>query len=105
METLSNIVDTIQEKLGKEESAKIGDSLANILVIEEANEKAIKEKNDYVEKIKKDKEMLIEANGNLLLHQAKAKEEDREEYENIKKEANKPFDYRQLFDEKGNLKK
>lgn len=105
METLSNIVDTIQEKLGKEESAKIGDSLANILVIEEANEKAIKEKNEYVEKIKKDKEMLIEANGNLLLHQAKAKEEDREEYENIKKEANKPFDYRSVFDEKGKFKR
>ena len=36
-ETLSSIVDTIQEKLGKEEAGKIADSLANILVIEEAN--------------------------------------------------------------------
>ena len=36
--TLSSIVDTIQEKLGKEEAGKISDSLADILVIEEANE-------------------------------------------------------------------
>ena len=76
METLSNIVDTIQEKLGKEESAKISDSLANILVIEEANGKLIKEKDEINKKIQKDKEMLIEANGNLLLHQAQAKEEE-----------------------------
>ena len=37
--TLSSIVDTIQEKLGKEEAGKISDSLADILVIEEANGK------------------------------------------------------------------
>ena len=47
METLSEIVDVIQEKLGKEESGKIADSLANILVIEEANTKTIKEKNKF----------------------------------------------------------
>ena len=36
---LNKIVDTIQEKLGKEESGKIADDLANILVFEEANAK------------------------------------------------------------------
>ena len=106
METLSNIVDTIQEKLGKEEAGKIADSLANILVIEEANEKTLKEKDDSLEKIKKDKEMLIEANGNLLLHQAQAREEDSFFDEGKKKEEKtEPFDFRSIFDEKGKFKK
>ena len=104
-ETLSSIVDTIQEKLGKEESGKIADSLANILIIEEANSKTIKEKNDLIDKQKKDKEMLIEANGNLLLHQAQAKEEDSFFDEPKKNEDNQPFDFRTIFDEKGKFKK
>ena len=104
--TLSSIVDTIQEKLGKEEAGKISDSLADILVIEEANTKTIKEKNDLIEKQKKDKEMLIEANGNLLLHVPQAKEED-SFFENgkSKKDDNEPFDFRTIFDEKGHFKR
>ena len=106
METLSSIVDTIQEKLGKEESGKIADSLANILIIEEANTKTLKEKNDLIDKQKKDKEMLIEANGNLLLHQAQAKEEE-SFFEDGGKDTKptEPFDFRSVFDEKGKFKK
>lgn len=104
-ETLSSIVDSIQEKLGKEESGKIADSLANILIIEEANSKTIKEKDDLISKQKKDKEMLIEANGNLLLHQAQAKEEDSFFEDTHKKEDKQPFDFRSIFDEKGKFKK
>lgn len=104
METLSNIVDTIQEKLGKEESGKIADSLANILIIEEANSKTIQEKDDKIQKLGKDKDMLIEANGNLLLHQAQAKEED-SFFEEGKKENKQPFDFRSVFDNKGHFKK
>ena len=104
-ETLSSIVDTIQEKLGKEESGKIADSLANILIIEEANSKTIQEKNELIEKQKKDKEMLIEANGNLLLHQAQAKEEESFFEEGKKEKDNVPFDYRSIFDEKGKFKR
>lgn len=104
-ETLSSIVDTIQEKLGKEESGKIADSLANILIIEEANSKTIQEKNELIEKQKKDKEMLIEANGNLLLHQAQAKEEESFFEEGKKEKVNEPFDYRTIFDSKGKFKR
>ena len=105
METLSEIVDIIQEKLGKEESGKIADSLANILVIEEANTKTIKEKNDLIDKVKKDKDMLIEANGNLLLHTAQAKEEDSFFDERKEEKVNEPFDFRSVFDEKGKFKR
>ena len=103
--TLSSIVDTIQEKLGKEEAGKISDSLADILVIEEANEKLIKDKDNSINKLKSDKDMLIEANGNLLLHVPQAKEEDSFFDEGSKKEENKPFDFRSVFDEKGHFKR
>lgn len=104
--TLSSIVDTIQEKLGKEETGKISDSLAEILVIEEANGKLIKEKDSSISKLKNDKEMLIEANGNLLLKVPQAKEEDSFfEGGKTKKEDNQPFDFRSVFDSKGHFKR
>ena len=100
---LSKIVDNIQEKLGKEESGKISDSLAEILVFDEANTKTLKEKDELIEKQKKDKEMLIEANGNLLLHVPQAKEE--ESFYEEKKESKEPFDYRSVFDSKGKFRR
>ena len=104
--TLSQIVDSIQEKLGKEESGKISDSLADILVIEEANAKTIKEKETSISKLKNDKEMLIEANGNLLLKIPQAKEEE-SFFDDGKrtKEDNTPFDFRSVFDSKGHFKR
>ena len=103
---LNKIVDTIQEKLGKEESGKIADDLANMLVFEEANSKTLKEKDETISKLKKDKEMLIEANGNLLLHVPQAKEEE-SFFENGKGESKvtEPFDYRSVFDSNGKFKR
>lgn len=102
---LTDIVDKIQEKLGKEESGKIADDLANILVIEEANSKTIQEKDNLINKQKKDKDMLIQANGNLLLQIPQVKEEDSFFEEGKKNEDNKPFDFRSIFDEKGKFKR
>ena len=103
--TLTEIVDVIQEKLGKEEAGKISDSLADILIIEEANTKTLKEKNDLIDKQKKDKEMLIEANGRMLKQIPQVKEEESFFEGTPKKENNTPFDYRSIFDEKGKFKR
>lgn len=100
MDNLTKIVDNIQEKVGKETAGIIADDLANILVIEEANEKNIKQKDETIEKYKKDKEMLIQANGNLLLQVPQTKEEIQED----KKEVNEPFDFRTVF-ENGKFKR
>lgn len=102
---LSKIVDNIQEKLGKEEAGKIADSLAEILVYEEASTKTIKEKDDTIDKYKKDKEMLIEANGNLLLHVPQAKEEESFFEDGKKDPKTEPFDFRTVFDEKGKFRR
>lgn len=97
---LSEISDKIQEKLGKEESGKIADDIANILIFEESNNKILKEKNDTIDKLNKDKEMLIQANGNLLLKVPQGKEDEEVE----KEETYKEFDYRTVF-ENGKFKR
>ena len=98
---LKEITDKIQEKLGTEESAKISDDIANILVFDESNSKSLKAKDEEITRLGKDKDMLIQANGNLLLHVP----QKREEKEDKEEEKYKPFDYRTIFDEKGNLKR
>ena len=97
---LTEISDKIQEKLGKEESGKIADDIANILIFEESNNKIIEEKNETIKKLNKDKEMLIQANGNLLLKVPQGKEEKEE----VEKEEYKEFDYRSVF-ENGKFKR
>lgn len=99
---LSDIVDNIQSKLEADDSAKIADDLANILIVEEANDKTIKEKDATISKISKDKEMLIQANGNLLLQVPQGKEENLDEGKI--EERKDPFDYRSIF-ENGKFKR
>lgn len=96
---LTEITDKIQEKLGKEESGKIADDIANILIFEESNNKIIENKDSEISKLKNDKEMLIQANGNLLLKVPQEKEQIKEE-----KEEYKEFDYRTIF-ENGKFKR
>ena len=90
---LTEISDQIQEKLGKEESGKIADDIANILIYEESNNKILQDKDSEISKLKQDKEMLIQANGNLLLKVPQGKEEVKEE-----KQEYKEFDYRTIFE-------
>ena len=100
---LTEITDKIQEKLGKEESGKIADDIANILIFEESNNKTLKEKDDKISKLDKDKEMLIQANGNLLLQVPKGKDDSFEEKKEERKQ--EEFDFRTIFDEKGKFKR
>lgn len=102
---LTEITDKIQEKLGKEESGKIADDLANILIFEESNNKTLKEKDDKITGLNKDKEMLIQANGNLLLQIPQGKEDSFSDNNGKKEEQEKPFDFRSIFDDKGKFKR
>lgn len=103
---LTDVVNTIKEKLGDENSAKIGDSLAQILTIERANEETLKDKEKTITNLKNDKELLIQANGNLLLQVPQGKEEDNSFFENnSRKQDKQPFDFRSIFDEKGKFKR
>jgi len=98
---IEEYTNKIQEKLGKENSGKIADDIANILSFESKLQKDINDKNDEINKLRKDKEMLIEANGNLLQQVPFGKEKDEKDEEDEKK----PFNFRSIFDENGKIKR
>ena len=81
----------IQEKLGKDEAGKIADDIANMLTYDSKLHKDIKDRDEEITKLRKDKEMLIEANGNLLQQVAFGKEEVKT---NNQDEEIKKFDFK-----------
>lgn len=102
---LEKITKSIQKKLGKDSSSKIADDIASIITIESNYKKQTEEKNKEIETLKEDKEMLIQANGNLLQQVSMGTEEDLNPKKKEEEEKKKPFDFRSVFDEKGNFKK
>lgn len=94
----------MQEKIGKENSGKIADDIATIISYDSARSKDIKNKDEEITKLKNDKEMLIQANGNLL-QQISSESEEILKPKTEEKADKKPFDFRSVFDEKGNFKK
>lgn len=101
---LEKITTSIQEKLGEETSAMITDDLANILTIKSNYDKELEDNKNQISKLKKDKDVLIEANGNLL-QKVKMGAEPKEAEPEKKKQDPKNFDFSAMFDEKGNFKK
>ena len=94
---IEEYTNKIQEKLGKEEAGKIADDIANILTYDNRLQKDIKDKDQEITKLKKDKEMLIEANGNLLQQIPLGREEDpKKDVEEVKN-----FDFKTVFDKNG----
>ena len=95
---IEEYTNKIQEKLGKETSSMIADDLANLLTYDSKIRTDIKNKDDEIMKLKKDKEVLIEANGNLLQQIPFGKEEVID-----KKTENeeKNFDFKTVFDKNG----
>lgn len=93
----------MQKKLGKENSGKIADDIASIISYDSARTKDINNKNEEIDKLKSDKEMLIQANGNLLQQISTESEEVLKPKEVEKEEKKKNFDFRSVFDEKGNF--
>lgn len=92
----------MQEKIGKENSGKIADDIATIISYDSARSKDIKNKDEEITKLKNDKEMLIQANGNLL-QQISSESEEILKPKTEEKEDKKPFDFKSVFDEKGNF--
>lgn len=95
---IEEYTNKIREKLGKDTSAKIADDIANMLTYDSNLHKDIKDKDEEIIKLKKDKEMLIEANGNLLQKVPFGKEEKQDE---VTPEEIKKFDFKSVFDKNG----
>ena len=97
---LKKLTESIDQKLG-DNSAMIADDIGTILTGFETMDNAIKKRDEEISQLKKDKEKLVLANGNLLKQiPVMRNEEDNEE-----EVAKKPFNFKDAFDEKGNFKK
>lgn len=97
-----NLTNNMTEKLGKENSALIGDFLGTMISDNNEMNKTIQNKDKEIEKLQKTNEMLTQANGQLLQQVAMGYEEPEKEKE---PEEKKPFNFNSVFDEHGNFKR
>lgn len=97
---LENFTNKIKEKIGEENFGKISDDIAELMLYDNANEKLKEENSKEIEKLKHDKEVLLESNASLLLKVPMSKKSIEEETEDKEKEK---YSFRELFDEKGNF--
>ena len=65
-EELTKIIDGLQDKLGKENSAVIADDLGVLISRNAETQKDLKDRDEKIEKLRERNEKLILANGNLL---------------------------------------
>lgn len=98
---LQKIFGSINEKIGKENSGKIADDLGTILTDNETMNKNLSNKDNEIENLKKNNEMLITANGNLLQQVGMGEEPKSPQNDEDKKPK---FSLRNSFDDKGNFK-
>lgn len=100
------VTKSIQDKLGKENTSLIADDLGKLITDNGTMNTEMKQKEEQIAKLKQDKEALITTNGNLLQQVAMGNEENLINKNKTKpEEPPKPFDYRSVFDEKGNFKR
>lgn len=95
-------LNKMQEKIGKDNAGKIADDIASLLSYENSRNKDIKKKDSEIEKLKKDKDMLIEANGNLL-QQISVESKEILEPKEEKEEKPKKINIKDCFDKNGNF--
>lgn len=99
------ITHSIQEKIGKEKTGLIADDLGKLITDNANMNKEMKSRDDKIVKLTQDKENLITTNSSLLQQVSMGDEPPEANPYNKKEEEIKPFDYRSVFDEKGNFKK
>lgn len=90
----------IEKKLGKDNYSKIADDIGVLITDNETMNNTIANKDEQIEQLNKDKEVLITANGNLLQQVGMGEEIKKDE----DKEDEKPkISIKSVFDEKGNF--
>lgn len=100
------VTKSIQDKLGKENTSLIADDLGKLITDNGTMNETLKQKDEQINKLKQDKEALITTNGSLLQQVAMGDEKEliNKPETKEKEEPKKPFDFRSVFDEKGNFK-
>lgn len=105
-EDFDNLTKSMQEKLGKEASAKIADDIGKLITDNTQMNNEISKRDNEINKLKQDKENLIATNSSLL-QQVGMSTEDFSTSKKLKEDEGekKPFSFKSCFDEKGNFKK
>lgn len=100
------VTKSIQDKLGKENTSLIADDLGKLITDNATMNKDMRGRDERIAQLQQDKEALITTNGNLLQQVAMGDEQNliNKPEEKPKEEPKKPFDFRTVFDEKGNFK-
>ena len=93
---IEEITNSIKEKLGDEESGKIADDLASLLIHDKTLTESIQNKDKEIQKLKDDKDLLVNANANLLLKIPAGKESD-DSFSQPEDITPKQFDFREIF--------
>lgn len=100
----TEITKSIEEKLEKDKSAIIADDLGRMMTGFETMQKTLKDKDERIKELEKDKEKLVLANGNLL-KQIPVTRDDGDSNDNEDKPSYENFDFKDALDENGNFKK
>ena len=98
---LKKIFGQIETKVGKENAGKIADDLGVILTDNETMNKSLQAKDEEITGLKKNNELLVSANGNLLQQIGMGTEDP---FEKKQKTEEKKYNLSNSFDEKGNFK-
>ena len=101
-EEMQKLFKGIEQKIGKENYAKMTDDLGVLLTDNENMNNTIASKDTKIKQLEDNNELLITANGNLLQQVGMGEEPA----QNKNEEDNNPkFSLKDAFDEKGNFKK
>jgi hypothetical protein len=95
------LTDKIEETLGKENYAMISDTIGEILTGNSENMKAIKSRDENIQKLQDRNEKLVAANGALLQKVPMERSSDKEDSK--KEEVPKKINLKDAFDAKGNF--
>ena len=97
---IDDIIKSMESKLDETNKGLIADDFANLIQFDYDNKNKIDTLEKEKQSIKNEKERLLLVNGNLLQKIPMGKEEKNDE-----PEVTKPFNFRSLFDDKGNIKR
>lgn len=104
-ELLEEITNSIQSKIGEENSALIADDLGKLLTANTQTLDNIEKMNKNIESLKDRNEKLVIANGNLLQQVPMTYESKKAPKEDESEEKKKSFSFKDCFDSRGNFKK
>ncbi len=101
-EELNSLLDSINEKLGEENSALISDDLGNLITKNTEVYNQLGNKDKEIERLNNLNQKLVSANGSLLQQVSAGIEKNPHDTEDDPPK--KSFNFRDAFDEKGRFK-